>query len=585
MLKRYKESEFIGVLSLMKPRILKYIVSVLLDSGFTSICYNIVLAYISKDVINAIAYGDISLLKRALYIAVGSFLIAFILQPIIRYCYRCCVRSTMGSIRLKAFEHMESLEVQSFEDRHSGDLITRMTNDIDTIEQVYVNHIPTLVFAIIHGVVAIISMFIMEWRLAIVAIVMGIVSVLISTLYSKPLRRASDDAQGRLGDMTQRLIDILDGFQAIKMFNIEKKIFDKYKNGNRELYQASFRRGKLNCTLEEIISLFGDLKSIGILTLGLYMSLKEGVDIGTIVAIVQLQGNASFLFENIGQFISGIQGSLAGATRVFEILNSPSEVEDNKDHNENDTCLSRRIEMKDVYFSYKEDERILNGLDISVEEGKMTAVVGPSGGGKSTLIKLLMGFYRTDSGEILIGGKPITDRSLKALRKMIAYVPQDSYLFYGTIEENIRYGRIDASSEEIMEVAKMAYAHDFITELPDGYNTMVGEMGANLSGGQRQRIAIARALLKNAPILLLDEATSALDSESEQLVQLALDRLMHGRTTIAIAHRLSTIEAADRIYVLQNGVIIESGVHRELLLKEGVYKHLYQLQFANEKTA
>lgn len=189
-----------------------------------------------------------------------------------------------------------------------------------------------------------------------------------------------------------------------------------------------------------------------------------------------------------------------------------------------------------------------------------------------------MGFYNVDDGEIFVDGKSIGSKSLRELREMIAYVPQDSYLFYGTIEENIKYGRLDATKEEIIKSAKMAYAHDFIMETPDGYNTMVDEKGSNLSGGQKQRIAIARAILKNAPILLLDEATSALDSESEQLVQLALDRLMEGRTTLAIAHRLSTIEAADEIYVLQDGKVMEKGRHMDLISMEGIYKHLYDLQ-------
>lgn len=585
MFKKIKEKGFARTLSFMKPHILRYSISVLIDSGFTSICYNIVLAYIIKDVINAITYGNMELMKRALYIAVGSFLTAFILQPIFRYSYRCCVRKTMGNIRLMTFSHMEKLNVQSFEGHHSGDLITRMTNDIDTIQDIYMVHIPTLVFAFIHGAVAVASMFLMEWRLAIIAIIIGIVSVLISTAFSKPLRRVGDDVQERLGNTTQRLIDILDGFQIIKMFNIEKKLFDKYKDGNKSLYSALVKRGKLNCTLQVINSSYGTLKTVGILAIGLYMSLEEGIDVGTIAAIIQLQGNASYLFENIGQFISGIQGCLAGVSRVFEILNTSVEAGDNVENNSNNTCLNSRIEMKKVYFSYKDNERILNGIEILGEEGKMTAIVGPSGSGKSTLIKLLMRFYDADRGDILVGGKSISGIPIKNLRNMIAYVPQDAYLFYGTIEENIRYGRTNAFKEEIVEAAKLAYAHDFIMELPNGYDTLVGEMGTNLSGGQRQRIAIARALLKNAPILLLDEATSALDSESEKLVQLALNRLMKNRTTIAIAHRLSTIEAADKIYVLQDGMIVEQGKHSELLLMEGVYKHLYELQFANSKIA
>ncbi len=578
MLKGFKKNELIKTLSFMRPNIMRCIILMTVDSGFTSICYNIVLAYIIKDVINAITYGNILLIKRAFFIAIGSFLIAFIFQPLFKYSYKCHVRKTMGNIRMAAFKHMEILTVKSFEGRHTGDLITRMTNDIDAIQEVYMNHMPMLTFAFIHGTAAMISMLLMNWQFAAIVIFIGLVSVLISSFFSKPLRRAGDNVQRRMGGMTQRIIDISDGFIETKMFNIEEKIFDEYENENRDLNAAVIKRGKINSALDVINSSYGTLKTIGILALGLYMSMKGKIDVGTIAAMLHLQGNASYLFENIGQFIAGIQGSLAGACRVFELLNSPTESNKSKENDENNLFSNNMIEMKKVCYSYDNSVRALDEVDISVEEGQMAAIIGASGGGKSTLIKLLMGFYNADNGEIFINGSSIASKSLRELREMIAYVPQDSYLFYGTIEENIRYGRLDATMEEIIESAKVAYAHDFIMELPDGYHTMVGEKGANLSGGQKQRIAIARALLKNASILLLDEATSALDSESEELVQLALDRLMKGRTTLAIAHRLSTIEAADKIYVLQKGKVVEKGKHRELIFVEGAYKHLYDLQ-------
>lgn len=578
MLNRLKENEAIRIVSFMKPHITRYIISMTVDAGFSSICYNIVLAYIIKDVINAITYGNILLIKRAFFIAIGSFLIAFILQPIFKYSYQSCVIKTMGNIKISAFKHMEVLTIENFEGRHTGDLITRMTNDIDAIQKIYMNHIPNLMFAFTLGTIAMIAMFLMDWKFAIIAIVIGLLPVLISTLFSKTLRRAGDDVQGRIGGITQRLIDISDGFMEIKMFNIEGKIFDKYENENRDLKTAVINRGKISSALEVFNNSYGTLETIGILAFGLYMSMKGKIDIGTIAAILHLKGNANFLFGNIGQFIVDIQGSLSGAYRVIELLNSNTESDKDKENIKSDIFSNSMIEMKKVCFSYIDKERVLDEIDISVGKGKIAAIVGESGGGKSTLIKLLMGFYNADDGEIFIDGKSIANRSLNSLREMIAYVPQDSYLFYGTIEENIRYGRIDATNEEIAESAKMAYAHDFIMKLPDGYDTMVGEKGANLSGGQKQRISIARAILKNAPILLLDEATSSLDSESEQLVQLALDRLMEGRTTIAIAHRLSTIEAADEIYVLQDGKVMEKGRHRDLISMEGIYKHLYDLQ-------
>lgn len=577
MFKRFKEGELIKVMSFMKTHKWKYIFTMIANASFISICYNVVLAFIMKDVINAITYKDVMLMKRAVYIAGISFVSAFILQPIINYLLKGFVRKTMGDIRLKVFKHVEKLTVENLENHQTGDLISRMTNDVETIQGVYKDQIPSITFALIHGIVAVISMFIMEWRLAILVIVIGLLSVFISTVFSKPLRKTSDEVQKKQGELTQKVIDIMDGFQVIKMFNIQEKIYKKYKNSNKELYTYSFKNEKINCVLRTVKYFYGNVQSIGVLSVGLYMSLKGIVDIGTIVAIIQLQGNANFLFENIGDFISGIQKSLAGAARVFELLEIPTEKEKIRVCDNVEDFSSNTIEMKKVKFGYKGVKEVLKDINISVGKGEIAAIVGPSGGGKSTIIKLLMKFYKVDRGEIYIGGKPLACRTIKDLRNMIAYVPQDSYLFHGTIEENIRYGKIDASKEEIIEATRAAYAHDFIMSLPDGYDTVVGEMGSSLSGGQRQRIAISRALLKNAPILLLDEATSALDSESEQLVQRALNTLMKGRTTIAVAHRLSTIENSDIIYVMENGVVVEKGKHNELLEKDGVYNRLYEL--------
>lgn len=578
MFKKTNEHEFIKTMSFMRPNIVRYIISILVDAGFTSICYNIVLAFIMKDVINAITYGNILLLKRAFFIAIISFLLAFIFQPLFKYRHQSCSIKAIGNARVSVFKHMEALTIGNFEGRHTGDLITRMTNDIDAIQEIYMTHIFMLVFAFIHGVIAIVSMFLLDWTFAIIAIVIGLISIFISAFFRKPLRRAGDNVQKGMGKMTERLIDISDGFMEIKIYNIEEKIFEKHKNENMDLNTAVIKMGKINSSFQVINNTYGTLKTIGILTLGLYMSMKGKIDIGTIAAILHLQGNASYLFENIGQFIAGIQSSLAGASRVFELLDSPTESYNTNEKNQNEFVSKTMIEIKDLCFSYDGEKRVLDEVNISVEEGKMVAIVGASGGGKSTLIKLLMRFYNENQGHILINGQSIASRTLRETRDRIAYVPQDSYLFNGTIEENIRYGRLDATKKEIMESAKMAYAHEFIIRFSDGYQTIVGEKGENLSGGQKQRIAIARAVLKNAPILLLDEATSALDSESEHLVQLALNRLMKGRTTIAIAHRLSTIESADEIYVLQNGKVKEKGKHIELISMEGIYKNIYDLQ-------
>ena len=315
--------------------------------------------------------------------------------------------------------------------------------------------------------------------------------------------------------------------------------------------------------------------------------------LGAIVAAIHLQGNASFMFTNLGDFVTQIQRSFAGSARVFELLSWPKEEMGSIRLEPGEIDLqppAAMVRMQGLGFRYvgqdqlsepPETENLLEDINISIDQGQFVALVGPSGGGKSTLVKILMGLYPISEGMLIINGIPLSSYPLQDLRNLMAYVPQDAYLFDGTIEENIRYGNFEANSEDVIEAARSAHAHDFIIEQPDGYQTLVGERGAKLSGGQRQRLAIARALLKDAPLLLLDEATSALDSESEAVVQKALETLMEGRTTIAIAHRLSTIQHADLIYVLQAGQVVEQGTHHSLLGNNGVYQDLYSLQAAD----
>ncbi|MBD5495573.1 MAG: ATP-binding cassette domain-containing protein [Lachnospiraceae bacterium] len=287
------------------------------------------------------------------------------------------------------------------------------------------------------------------------------------------------------------------------------------------------------------------------------MSFAGLVDFGTVVAILSLQDMVSFFLRNIGSAWGSLIDSFVLADRVFEILDQPVVPEryrkDDIEMNISSLKEDYGIVMNNVVFSYNESEKVLNGVNITVDRGKTAALVGESGAGKSTIVKLLLGFYPADGGTISILGKQLSDYTLDELRKNIAYVPQDAYLFTTSIKENIRYGRLDASDDEIIEAAKNAYAHEFIMAFPNGYETMVGERGESLSGGQRQRIAIARAFIRNAPIFLLDEATSALDSESEQLVQKGIETLMGERTTLVVAHRPSTIEKADMIYVVGSG--------------------------------
>jgi ABC-type multidrug transport system fused ATPase/permease subunit len=381
------------------------------------------------------------------------------------------------------------------------------------------------------------------------------------------------------------------------MFHLESSVHRRYADENAGLAGATLQHARYRVRSQVSGELLSNLARFGLAILGLWLLMGGDVEVGTVWAIIHLYGNASLLFGQVGDMLTRIQRVLAGARRVFELLDWPIEpveavpsgeepglaVEPSKD----------RIAVRDLSFAYPgedaedsgDDVEVLNGINLSARQGQVVALVGPSGGGKSTIVKLLLGFYPVREGVVAIDGKPIDAYPLPQLRSRMAYVPQDAYLFDGTIEENIRYGKPGATREEVIAVAQAANAHIFILEQPDGYDTPVGERGARLSGGQRQRIAIARALIKDAPILLLDEATSALDSESEQQVQDALEVLMRGRTTVAIAHRLSTVENADTIYVIEEGRVVEQGRHEELVGRGGLYSTLHELQFGREAPA
>ena len=327
------------------------------------------------------------------------------------------------------------------------------------------------------------------------------------------------------------------------------------------------------------------INSTGIFAVGTVLVVNQMTDFGTLTAMVALQMGIDSMILQIGPVIADLQRALAGASRLWEILDGP--VEDDaagSGRTPVDAAASDfpMVEISGVKFQYGQDQSTLDILALTAETGKITAVVGPSGSGKSTVFKLLLGFYPPDAGQIRIAGRPGTMYSRERLREMMAYVPQDAYLFSGTIAENIAYGKYGANMEEISAAARVANAHDFIMEMPDGYQSDIGEAGNKLSGGQKQRIAIARAILKNAPILLLDEATSALDAQSEQLIQNTLDSFVKGRTVLVVAHRLSTIQHADRIYVMNSGRVVESGKHAELIGSKGLYNALYEKQFRRE---
>lgn len=572
-----------------------------------------------QNIINAVTASDMRLFYEALRLA-AVFLAVSMVRILVTYIYMYQIRQIMARLRLRVMGHLFRLPLSYFERHHSADSIQKLCFHVEDIKTSLANRHSRVINPIIMGAAAIIIILTLDFRIGLMVLVLSLVSVKINMVLSGPLRGMAVTIQKFFTSCTMCLTDILAGIDVIKMFSGARGMVEKYADMNEKMSVSTMKRFRRMSDVMAVEWTFGFLCNIVILLIGVFMSFAGLVDFGTVVAILSLQGMVTFFLSNIGSAWGCLIDSLVLSDRVFEILDEPlqpelvyvqpetvhvqpetvyvqsetvyvqsetlqvqSEPEQVDDMERKRTSFDKEsgIVINDVIFSYDGSEKVLDGVNIMVEKGKTAALVGESGGGKSTIVKLLLGFYRPDSGVIGVLGKAMFDYTPEKLRENIAYVPQDAYLFTTSIKENIRYGRLGASDEEVMEAARRAYAHEFIMSFPDGYDTMVGERGESLSGGQRQRIAIARAFIRNAPILLLDEATSALDSESEQLVQKGIEDLMGGRTTLVVAHRLSTIEKADRIYVIEGGKICEEGRHDELVARGGVYGRLAALSKKN----
>ena len=500
----------------------------------------------------------------------------------------------MQRLRLRVMTHLHRLPMPYFEGHHTADSIQKLCFNVENIKNSLANGHQRIISPLLMGGAAVTIILWLDLRIGLMVIVLSVVSVRVGLVLSRPLRGMAVRIQELLAVCTENLTDILAGLDIVKMFPGARVMMGKYSKTNADATACTMKRIRRMSDIHAVEWVSGFLCNVVILVIGVFMSHMGLVDFGTVVAILSLQDMVSFFLGNIGSAWGTLADALVLGDRIFQVLDQPVCSEHLSTHGTQwqqisytagDMGAGERlaseeecgIAIKNASFSYDGLDKVLDGVDIAVGRGKTAALVGESGGGKSTVVKLLLGFYELDSGSIRLIGKPQAGYTLEELRSNIAYVPQDAYLFSISIKENIRYGRLGASDEEVFRAAWRAYAHDFIMELPNGYDTLVGERGESLSGGQRQRIALARAFIKDAPILLLDEATSALDLESEQLVQKGIEALMGGRTTLIVAHRLSTIEKADTIYVMAGGRVCEKGRHTELMEQKGIYRRLVNL--------
>ena len=482
-----------------------------------------------------------------------------------------------NSMREDIFDHLQTLSFTFFDNTKVGQIMSRMTSDLFDIAE-WAHHFPEMLLMTIVKFIA--SFFIfatMDYRFAIAIFALIPFMVIFTKKSRTKMRDTFKEGRHQVGEINARIEDSLLGVRVVRSFTKEKTEKEKFSKGNDRYVDIRNKSHKYMSQFHSTVKFLDGITYICVIAMGALL-MKEGITspgdfAASLLLISTLLGSIRTIVDFSEQFSRGI----TGVERFAEIMDEKADIVDSENAVEL-TDVEGEIEFRSVCFSYvKGEKEILHNLNLYLKPGENLAVVGPSGGGKTTLCNLIPRFYEPESGEIFIDGKNIKDVTLRSLRSNIGVVAQDVYLFSGTIYDNLIYGKDGATMEEIIEAAKQAGAHDFISALPDGYNTYIGERGVKLSGGQKQRISIARVFLKNPPILLLDEATSALDNESEKLVQESLERLAKGRTTLTIAHRLTTIRNADKIIVLTEDGIAEQGSHAELMQKGGIYANMYNM--------
>jgi len=488
----------------------------------------------------------------------------------------------IADVREKLYNHLQTLSLSFFTKTPTGIIISRITNDV-TLIQGAVSSTTAGVFKDIFTFFGLVAVaFIQSWKLAIIAYIIFPLAIIPIRGFGKKMRKFARRGQQRLGLLTTLLHETITGNRIVKAFNMEEYEKRRFTEENDRLFKTFLKRIKVRALNTPLMEFLGGIAAAIIIWVGGRMVMQGELTPGTfgsfLLAVFMCYGP----IRDLSKVNLEIQEGLAGATRIFELLDAIADIKDAEDAAPL-PAITQGIDFRKVNFKY-EDEVVLKNISLRVEVGEVIALVGMSGAGKTSLVNLLPRFYDVERGEIRIDGNDIRKVTLKSLRDQIGLVTQQTILFNDTARNNIAYGNLRCSEQEIVEAAKAANAHDFIQRLPQGYDTNIGEQGVKLSGGERQRISIARALLKNAPILILDEATSSLDSDSETEVQKALEGLMRGRTVFVIAHRLSTIRNAHRIIVLSEGQIVEQGTHQELMACNGEYCRLYNLQFKDDGT-
>ena len=522
--------------------------------------------------------GTILLFVLGLYLmsALFSFIQGWIMTGVTqKVCYQ---------LRKEISEKINRMPMKYFESRTYGEVLSRITNDVDTLGQGLNQSITTIITSVATLIGVLIMMLSISPLMTLIALVILPISMGLIGLVTKKSQKFFRAQQEYLGHINGQVEEVYGGHLVIKAFNRERDTIEEFEKTNNILYDSAWKSQFLSGMMQPIMMFVGNLGYACVALTGGLLAIKNVITIGDIQAFIQYVKNFTQPIQQIAQVTNLLQSSAAASERVFEFLEEQEESQNEKNPVDVNT-LTGDVQFEHVKFGYNPDKIIINDFSADVKDGQKIAIVGPTGAGKTTMVKLLMRFYDLNGGSIKVDGYDIKNFNRSSLREMFGMVLQDTWLFSGTIMENIRYGRLDATDEEVIAAAKAAHVHNFIMQQPGGYDMVLDEETSNISQGQKQLLTIARAILANNKILILDEATSSVDTRTEVRIQKAMDNLMKGRTSFVIAHRLSTIKDADLILVMKDGDIIEQGNHEELLSKKGFYADLYNSQFENKATA